>query len=161
MAGVPAHMRQERVTLPSHVVDLAADELRTTNGEHVDLRPRSLAVLRLLAENSGCLVRKNEIIAEVWGDVVVTDDSLTQCIADIRKAIADQEHRILRTVPRRGYMLVPSQRKAELPNGNSNRPGIAVIPFTSPVGTYLHFLRLQQQLRSFRRLAARNTIHTM
>ena len=135
MADVSSHMRQEQVTLPSHVIDLAADELRSTKGELVELRPRSLAVLRLLAENAGRLVHKNEIITRVWGDVVVTDDSLTQCIADIRKAIADQEHRILRTVPRRGYMLVPSQRKADLPANTSGPPVIAVIPFTSLVGT--------------------------
>ena len=134
MADVSSHIRQEQVTLPSHVIDLAADELRSTTGEQVELRPRSLAVLRLLAENAGRLVHKNEIIAEVWGDVVVTDDSLTQCIADIRKAIGDQEHRILRTLPRRGYMLVPSQRKADLPTHASGRPVIAVIPFTSLVG---------------------------
>ena len=60
---------------------------------------------------------------------------MTQCIADIRKAIGDQEHRILRTVPRRGYMLVPSQRKADLPTNTSGPPVIAVIPFTSLVGT--------------------------
>lgn len=134
MADVSSHMRQERVTLRSHVIDLAADELRSTTGELVELRPRSLAVLRLLAQNAGRLVHKDEIIANVWGDVVVTDDSLTQCIADIRKAIVDQEHRILRTVPRRGYMLVPSQRKADLPTHPSGRPVIAVIPFTSLVG---------------------------
>ena len=134
MADVSSHMRREQVTLPSHVIDLAADELRSTTGEQVELRPRSLAVLRLLAENAGRLVHKNEIVAEVWGDVVVTDDSLTQCIADIRKAIGDQEHRILRTVPRRGYMLVPSQRKADLPTYASGPPVIAVIPFTALVG---------------------------
>jgi TolB-like protein/Tfp pilus assembly protein PilF len=134
MASFTSPTRQEQVTLPSHVIDLAADELRSATGEQVDLRPRSLAVLRLLAANAGRLVEKNEIISEVWGDVVVTDDSLTQCIADIRKAIGDQERRILRTVPRRGYLLVPSQRRAELPTSTSDRPVIAVIPFTSPVG---------------------------
>ena len=131
MASFRSHARQEEVRLPSHIIDLAADEIRSATGEQVELRPRSLAVLRLLAENAGLLVRKNEIIAEVWGDVVVTDNSLTQCIADIRKAIGDQEHRILRTVPRRGYLLVPSQRNAELPARTSDRPVLAVIPFTS------------------------------
>ena len=131
MADVSFSMRQERVTLSSHVIDLAADELRSTTGELVELRPQSLAVLRLLAENAGRLVHKNQIISEVWGDVVVTDDSLTQCIADIRKAIADQEHRILRTVPRRGYMLVPSERKAGPSTHTPGRPVIAVVPFTS------------------------------
>ena len=71
-------------------------------------------MLRLLAENAGRLVTKDEIIEQVWGDVVVTEDSLTQCVADIRKAIGDDERRILRTVPRKGYLLVPSQRGAQL-----------------------------------------------
>jgi TolB-like protein/lipoprotein NlpI len=134
MASSPSHARQDQVRLPSHIIDLAADEIRSATGERVELRPRSLAVLRLLAENAGRLVRKNEIVAEVWGDVVVTDDSLTQCVADIRKAIGDREHRILRTVPRRGYLLVPSQCNADLPARTTDRPILAVIPFTSLAG---------------------------
>jgi DNA-binding winged helix-turn-helix (wHTH) protein len=58
------------------VVDLTADEVRTAEGAHVELRPRSLAVLRLLAENAGRLVTKDELIAKVWDDVAVTEDSL-------------------------------------------------------------------------------------
>src|SRR5262249_33929598 len=46
---------EHAVRLPHHVVDLDADELRSAAGQHVDLRPRSLAVLRLLAENAGHL----------------------------------------------------------------------------------------------------------
>ena len=134
MASFSSQMRQEQVRLPSHLIDLEADELRSATGEQVDLRPRSLAVLRLLAENAGRLVRKDEIIAEVWGDVVVTDDSLIRCVADIRKAIGDRERRIVRTVPRRGYLLVPSQRNAEFFARASHRPILAVIPFTSPAG---------------------------
>jgi DNA-binding winged helix-turn-helix (wHTH) protein len=55
-------MVSQQVRLPSHVVDLAADELRTAEGIHVELRPRSLAVLRLLAEHAGRLVTKVEFI---------------------------------------------------------------------------------------------------
>ena len=68
---VDALFRQVR--LPQHIVDLAADELRSTSGDHVDLRPRSYAVLRLLAENAGRLVTKDVIIAKVWDDVAVTE----------------------------------------------------------------------------------------
>jgi adenylate cyclase len=133
MATLSSPVRQDQITLQSHVIDLAADELRNATGEQVELRPQSLAVLRLLAENVGRLVHKNELMAEVWGDVVVTEDSLTQCIADIRKAIGDRERRILRTVPRRGYLLVPSKR--QMPSFTDDfGPVIAVIPFTCPVG---------------------------
>ena len=102
---------RHKVTLPRHVVDLDADELQNAAGQHVELRPRSFAVLRLLAENAGRLVRKNEIISAIWGDVLVTEGSLTRCVSDIRKAIGDYDRRILRTVPRKGYLLVPTRRQ--------------------------------------------------
>ena len=68
---------QRQVRLPLHIVDLAADNVWTTDGGHVELRPRSYAVLRLLAERAGCLVSKDEIITKIWDDVAVTEDSLT------------------------------------------------------------------------------------
>jgi TolB-like protein/Tfp pilus assembly protein PilF len=97
----------------------------------VELRPRSFAVLRLLAENPGRLVTKDELIAKVWDDVAVTEDSLTQCIADIRKAIGDDDRRVLRTMPRKGYMLVPAQRGAHLAGRAPDLPSLAVMPFLS------------------------------
>jgi len=134
MATFSSPVRQEQITLPSHVIDLAADELRRATGEHVDLRPRSFAVLRVLAENAGSLVTKDEIIAKVWDDAAVTEDSLTQCIAEIRKAIGDEERRIVRTVPRRGYTLTSSeQQRSAAPV--CHRPTLAVLPFRSLSGS--------------------------
>jgi TolB-like protein len=130
MTSAPSRL-QRQVRLPLHIVDLAADELRSRSGDHVDLRPRSYAVLRLLAENAGRLVTKDAIIAKVWDDVAVTEDSLTQCIADIRKAIGDDDRRVLRTVPRKGYFLVPSRREAQLAGRVPDRPSLAVMPFMS------------------------------
>jgi TolB-like protein len=116
------------------VVDLDADELRSAAGQHVDIRPRSLAVLRLLAENAGRLVSKDDIITAIWGNVVVTEESLIRCIADIRKAIGDRDRRILRTMPRKGYLLVPSQRHAELTGRVPGLPALAVMPFLGAAG---------------------------
>lgn len=127
LAQTPA----QQVRLPSHIVDLAADELCTASGDRIDLRPRSYAVLRLLAENAGHLVTKDAIIAKVWDDVAVTEDSLTQCIADIRRAIGDEDKRVLRTVPRKGYLLVPSQRGVASAGYAGDRPSLAVMPFLS------------------------------
>ena len=49
------------------LVDLDAEELHSAAGQHVDLRPRSFAVLRLLAENAGHLVSKDHIISAILG----------------------------------------------------------------------------------------------
>src|SRR5690606_17469070 len=40
----------------------------------------------------------------VWGDTVVTDGSLTQCMIDVRRAIGDDARQTIRTLPRRGYV---------------------------------------------------------
>ena len=74
--------------------------------EEIVLRPQSLAVFRVLAEQSNSVVSKAELFDSVWGDITVTDGSLVQCVADIRRALGDSKHRVLRTVPRKGYQLV-------------------------------------------------------
>lgn len=72
--------------------------------EEVKLRPKSFEVLRLLIENSDRLVSKAELMQTVWPDSFVTDDSLVQCLIEIRRALADDSHRYIKTVPRRGYI---------------------------------------------------------
>ncbi|MDE2384260.1 MAG: winged helix-turn-helix domain-containing protein [Alphaproteobacteria bacterium] len=73
----------------------------------VALRPQSLAVLKILHANAGKMVTKEEVMAAVWPDVAVTDDSLVQCITEIRKAIGDTERAIIKTLPKRGYIYEP------------------------------------------------------
>jgi len=122
----------ERVLLPGFEIDFSRSGLRRAGGEHVELRPRSLAVLRLLAANLGQLVTKDEIMAKVWDDAVVTEDSLTQCISDIRRAIDDSERKTVRTLPRRGYMLVGEQSGAA--DGPVPDNGVAAAQRTPPAG---------------------------
>jgi len=85
-------------------LDVARGTL-TRRGMEVPLRPKSYAVLRHLVERVGQLVSKNELMEAVWGKTVVTDGSLTQCIIDIRRALGDHDQQLLRTVPRRGFIL--------------------------------------------------------
>jgi DNA-binding winged helix-turn-helix (wHTH) protein len=87
-----------------YTLDLRRGCLRHEDRE-IELRPKSFTVLRYLVENAGRLVSKDELIRAVWPNVVVTDDSLTRCMSDVRLALEDREQRIIRTVPRRGYLL--------------------------------------------------------
>ncbi len=87
-----------------HVIDLARESL-WRNDEEIRLRPKSFLVLKVLVENSGRLISKAELHDQVWGDAVVTDDAITQCIIDVRRALDDDDHSLLKTVPRRGYLL--------------------------------------------------------
>ena len=54
---------------------------------HADLRRKSFDVLRYLVEHAGRVVTKEELIKAVWPDVTVSDESLTQCISEVRRAI--------------------------------------------------------------------------
>jgi hypothetical protein len=73
------------------------------DGASLNLRPKSFDVLHYLVRHPQRLVSREELLRAAWPDVVVTDDSLTQCLIEIRKVLDDREKRIVRTVPRRGY----------------------------------------------------------
>jgi len=73
-------------------------------GRQVPLRPKSFDVLLYLARNPGRVVSKDELMQSVWANVFVTDNSLVQCISDIRAALADDNQAVLKTIARRGYL---------------------------------------------------------
>ena len=73
-------------------------------GREVLLRPKSFDVLLYLARNPGRVVAKDELIQFIWPNIFVTDNSLVQCISDIRVSLADDDQAILKTVARRGYL---------------------------------------------------------
>lgn len=127
-------------------LDLRRGCLRVADRE-VDLRPKSFAMLRHLVEHAGRLIPKEEVLAAVWPSAVVTDDSLARCISDVRAAIADQHHRIIKTVPRRGYVFTASvtcegqvaSRKENagavpLEPRSESKASIAVLAFTNLSG---------------------------
>ena len=93
-------------------VDLDAERVFGPDGRAATLRPQTFAVLRHLIANAGRLVTKDELQNAVWPGIVVTDDSLVQCIGEIRKALGDDARKLVETVPRRGYRLVPAPRAA-------------------------------------------------
>ena len=80
--------------------------LRDDQGQSIALRPQSVSVLKALIARNGEPADREALIAEVWDTVNVTDDSLIQCIADIRRAIGDDDHKIVQTIPKKGYRLV-------------------------------------------------------
>jgi predicted ATPase/DNA-binding winged helix-turn-helix (wHTH) protein len=74
------------------------------SGEEIKLRPKVYQALKFLVENPGRLIEKQEFIQAVWPDTFVTDDSLVQCTLELRRALADRGQKLLKTVPRRGYV---------------------------------------------------------
>lgn len=125
------------------VLDLGRGVL-TADGAERKLRPKSFSLLRHLVENAGRLIDRDEIVHAVWPGVFATDDSIAQCVSDLRRALEDHEQRVLRTLPRRGYVLaVETQRidnaVADIEPAHSapllsEKPSIAVLPFQNMSG---------------------------
>ncbi len=92
-----------RLEFGGFTIDFARQAL-VRDGSPVFLRPQSFQVLCHLVEHRGELVTKDELFQEVWGNTVVTDDSLTQCLVEIRKALGKRDRSLIRTLPRRGYI---------------------------------------------------------
>jgi TolB-like protein/DNA-binding winged helix-turn-helix (wHTH) protein len=82
-------------------------------GRPVELRPKSFDVLVFLAQAAGRAVPKDELLLAVWPGVIVTEESLTRCVSDVRHALRDGDQRIIKTLPRFGYRFVaPMSREA-------------------------------------------------
>ncbi len=85
-------------------------ELLDRAGNVIHLRSQSAEVLAYLVLHSGETVSKAELFEKIWDKKFVTDDSLTQCIADIRRALNDADHSIVQTRPKKGYRLNATTR---------------------------------------------------
>jgi predicted ATPase/DNA-binding winged helix-turn-helix (wHTH) protein len=107
MSNADTGKAQLRYQFAEFTIDLERASL-ARDGREVKLRPRVYDALRFLVENRGRLVRKEELIRTLWPDAFVTDDSLVQCMVELRRALGDRAQQILKTVPRRGYVFEAS-----------------------------------------------------
>jgi DNA-binding winged helix-turn-helix (wHTH) protein len=142
-----------------YTLDIARHSLRAADRK-IALRPKNFELLRYLVENPDRLVTKEELLKAIWPDVVVTEESLTRCVSEVRQAIGDSKQMIIVTVPRCGYRFTatvsqitasaavapqPAQPTQESPKTGSDagtqsqsplldRPSVAVLPFANLSG---------------------------
>lgn len=119
------------------------DRLLTRAGEVISLRPKATEILIRLVMNAGQLIKKEQLLKEVWPDTFVEESNLSQTIFTLRKALGDDrsEPRYIETVPRRGYRFVAAvtddgaQQDFQAASRSSiQRPVIAVLPFHNQTG---------------------------
>jgi DNA-binding winged helix-turn-helix (wHTH) protein/tetratricopeptide (TPR) repeat protein len=107
-------------------VDRAAYRV-TRDGRPVDLTPKLLDLLLLLADNAGTLVTKETLLDALWPGANVTDNALTQAVSELRQALGDSASspQYIKTVARRGYRFVA-------PIDRESTPAAAPVPQTAP-----------------------------
>lgn len=81
-----------------------------------------------------CVVSKVELMDALWPDVMVTEDSLSQAVRDVRGALCDGAGEAIRTVRGRGYLLAgaasaPAAAPSADPSETEHLRRVAVLPF--------------------------------
>ncbi len=97
----------DRLRVGDWMVEPALNELSSA-GKTVKLEPKAMSVLMVLADKSGQVVSREALLSAVWPGVVVGDDSLTQVVIKLRKALGDvpEKPAYIQTISKRGYRLI-------------------------------------------------------
>jgi DNA-binding winged helix-turn-helix (wHTH) protein len=100
------------------------------NGESIEIEPKMMSVLELLAREPGAVVTRDDLHRSIWGDVLVTDDALNRCITQLRRALADdaRQPRFIETISKKGYRLI-----AHVSRSIAAEPGLPDRPFHADV----------------------------
>ncbi|MHA6344395.1 winged helix-turn-helix domain-containing protein [Roseivivax sp. CAU 1761] len=117
--------KSSEIDLGTAVLDRSVGRLFSHDDKELDLRHQSREVLMALARAPGETVSQDALIEEVWQGRAVTTDSVAQCIAEIRRVLEDTDKRIVETVPRKGYRLVPPAPAA--PDRSPRRRKLALL----------------------------------
>jgi DNA-binding winged helix-turn-helix (wHTH) protein/Tol biopolymer transport system component len=129
--------------------------------QEVTLRPKAFEVLSYLVKHHGRLVSKTALTEAVWPDAAITDNSLAQCLLEIRRALADDSQQLIRTVARRGYVFTApvstpllefpqqpvvavSEHRSRLSRKNI---GVAAVALLVGVAAVLVLMRLNSPMR--------------
>jgi len=111
-------------------LDLALFELRR-RGSVLKIDPRAFALLHYLVAHADRVVVKEELIAEVWPDVVVCPSVLPTSIRRVRASLGQsaRETAPIQTIHRRGYRLNMPVRRIVL---SCSRRGLYDPSFAGP-----------------------------
>jgi transcriptional activator of cad operon len=111
--------------------------------EIVRVEERSMCLLVCLAERAGEVVSIDDLLNQAWPGVIVTQDSVYQSIASLRRLLGDdpKQPTYIATVPRRGYRMVATVSRwadqpivpvAAPPESTGAGPAVATTGGTTP-----------------------------
>jgi adenylate cyclase len=131
-------IRSQRLRFGLFVLDTRRVELQR-EGVVVPLRPKPFALLAALASNPGTVLSREELFAAVWPSVVVSDDSLSQAVHDVRAALGDAGGHLVRTVARHGYLF-----DSEVVDADAAAPPLSAAPVSA--GAAVQERRISEQV---------------
>jgi DNA-binding winged helix-turn-helix (wHTH) protein len=114
-----------------------------SDGKPVQLTPKGFELLRVLVENPGRLLHKDELLKLVWPDSYVEEGNLSHHVFALRKALGDEKAstQYIETVPRRGYRFIADvQEVKETDQSRAIATGNASLTDAAPQipGVFVH-----------------------
>jgi DNA-binding winged helix-turn-helix (wHTH) protein len=91
------------------------ERLLLREGKPVPLTPKAFEILLALVENSGHLVKKDDLMRRAWPDSFVEEVNLAQNVSALRRALDTNGERYIETVPKLGYRLIAKARPVRAP----------------------------------------------
>ncbi|WP_413728525.1 winged helix-turn-helix domain-containing protein [Sodalis sp. RH19] len=76
---------------------------------HSRLRWKEYQILNLLIQNSPAAVTRAELVNQIWKGTYCSDSTINQTIKSIRQKLGDENHDIIKTIPRIGYIIEEKQ----------------------------------------------------
>lgn len=120
-------LKSSEIDLGAAVFNVETHRLHDHSGQEIALRFRSREVLAELMRQRGEVVGRSALVDAAWDVKTVSDDNISQCIADIRRTLSDTDKRIVETVPRQGYRLtLPPERSPARPRSSETGPARSV-----------------------------------
>jgi DNA-binding winged helix-turn-helix (wHTH) protein/pimeloyl-ACP methyl ester carboxylesterase len=150
-----------------------------SGAREIRLTPKASDVLKQLVLRAGEPVSKSELFTTVWGGTAVSDDALTTCVQELRRALEDdsKQPRFIETRHRRGYRFIAPLSTATSANRGRQQDirycttsdGVSLAYSTVGTGPYIvrvlgHFTHLEAEWewpdmrRFWEELAERHTV---
>lgn len=114
-------------------------------GRAIHLTPRAMEVLVYLAASGGVVVSRGELLDALWPRMEVSEDALTQCIVELRKAFGDNAKKpvVIETIPKVGIRLMPRVvRDGDLAPGATNTAPSSARPPAHPLSARIDRTRV-------------------
>ncbi|MGH9723052.1 MAG: winged helix-turn-helix domain-containing protein, partial [Bryobacteraceae bacterium] len=103
-------------------IDADLGQIRKNGGGPTYLRRKAHRLLMCLIEHRSAPVPKEELVRLVWEGAAITDDTLVNCVQEIRKALGDDARSpvFIRTMPKTGYWFIAPVEEEIVPAGQMN-----------------------------------------
>jgi TolB-like protein/DNA-binding winged helix-turn-helix (wHTH) protein/Flp pilus assembly protein TadD len=113
----------------------AEERLLLRDGKTIPLTPKAFETLLTLVENSGHVVKKENLMKRVWPDAFVEDVNLAKNVSTLRQVMEVNGEEYIETIPKVGYRLMVKARLVSEPDVAGVRPQTTLEVPTTPEQT--------------------------